>query len=262
MLRRTKWALGILIMTAGFLSSWGQTSSTPAAPLPGTVSGTVTYSERMALPADAAIDVKLQDITLHGKTIGESVFAPGTQQVPIPFQLNYNPADINPTHIYQLQANISVNGKMMFVSTTPYPVITQGAPSQANMMLQPAPAQTATAGGRKLTDTHWNLVELNGQGVVPGSDGKPAHLELYKTGQLSGSTGCNNIAGSYLAADGGLQFTPGATTMMACPPRRTQQEQAFFAALKATSSYRIEGDSLQLLNGQQVLARFQARAKK
>jgi hypothetical protein len=33
------------------------------------------------------------------------------------------------------------------------------------------------------------------------------------------------------------------------------------AALKATTGYRIEGETLELLNGQQVLAKFQAKAK-
>ncbi len=264
MLRTTKWGFAILGVISCLLSTWAQTNSAPASASPGTITGTVAYGERMALPPDAAIDVKLQDVSLQdapAKTIGESVFAPGGQQVPIPFQLSYSPADINPAHTYQLQANISVNGKMRFTSTTAYPVITKGAPSQVNMMLQQVQPAAETASGRKLRDTHWNLVELNGNAAVSATNGTPAHLELYKTGQLSGSTGCNNIAGSYIAADGGLQVTPGATTMMACPPPQTQQEQAFFAALKATTAYHIDGDTLVLLNGQQVLAKFQAKAK-
>ncbi len=264
MLRRAKWGLGILVVISWFLSSGAQTSSTPVAPSPGTITGTLAYRERVALPADAAIDVKLQDVSQQpaaAKTIGESIFAPNGQQVPIPFQLSYNPADVNPAHTYQVRANISINGKTMFASTTAYPVITKGAPSQVVMMLQQVQTPAAPA-GRKLTDTRWTLVELNGTAAVPATNGTPAHLELYKNSQLSGSTGCNSIAGSYIAADGGLQFTPGATTMMACPPPQTQQEQAFFTALKATTAYRIDGDRLELLNGQQVLAKFQANAKK
>ena len=259
--------VGALAVMAFGGSSWGQAGSPQPAPAQAgssqaIITGTVAYRERMALPPDAAIEIKLEDVSLPAapaKTIGESVFAPGGQQVPVPFQLSYNPADINPDHTYQLQANISVDGKITFTSTTAYPVITKGAPSQVNMMLQQVQAATAPASGRKLRDTRWNLVELNGTAAVSAANGTPAHLELYKTGQLSGSTGCNNIAGSYIAAAGGSQFTPGATTMMACPPPQTQQEQAFFAALKATTAYRIAGDTLVLLNGQQVLAKFQAK---
>lgn len=271
----------LAVVAVLFVSSWGwaqgsapsssaaqggavQAAPTQAAPAQGTITGTVTYLERMALPANAAIEVKLRDVTTQmaaEKTVSTSVFAAAGKQVPISFSLTYNPANINLAHSYQVQANIRVDGKLIFSSTTSYPVITQGAPSEAAIVLQPANAPAASPAGDKLRDTHWNLVELNGTPAVTATGGKEAHLELYKTGQLSGSTGCNNITGSYIATDGGLQFTAGASTMMACPPPQTQQEQAFLAALKATSAYRIDGDTLELLNGQQVLAKFQARKK-
>lgn len=245
-------------------ASMSQTPATQAAPAQGTITGTIAYRERMALPPNAAIDVKLQDVSMQdtaAKTIGESVFVPAGKQVPIPFQISYNPADIHPANTYQVRATISVNGKLMFTSTTAYPVITKGAPSQVAILLQQAPPSTA-ASGDKLRGTHWELIEVNGKPVAPGTGGKDAHLVLYKNSQLAGSTGCNNITGSYIAAEGGLQFTPGATTMMNCAPSLMEQEQAFFAALKATTGYRIDGEMLNLLNGQQLLAKFQARARK
>ena len=152
----------------------------------------------------------------------------------------------------------------MFTSTTIYPVITKGAPSQVNMVLQQVQNTAAGAGAapaRKLRNTRWNLVELNGKPAVPGAQGMAAQFILYKNGQFSGFTGCNRTMGSYIAAIGGLQFTPGATTMMACSTALMEQEQAFLGALKATQLYRIQDDTLELLNGEQVLAKFQARPK-
>lgn len=245
-------------------SSGAQKSTAPSPPAQASITGTVTYVERMALPSDAAIEVRLSDVTTQmvaEKTAGTTVFAAAGKQVPLSFRLFYNPADINLAHAYQVQANIRINGKLIFTTTTAYPVITLGAPTDVAIVLQPANAPAASPAGDKLRDTHWNLVELNGKPAVPAPDGKEAHLELYKTGQISGSTGCNNITGNYIAATGGLQVTAGTTTMIACPPPQTAQEQAFFAALKATTAYRINGENLELLNGQQVLAKFQARAK-
>ena len=72
----------------------------------------------------------------------------------------------------------------------------------------------------------------------PG-EGQSAHFELHKKEKLSGSTGCNNFTGSYIASQGALQFTPGATTMKMCVPAVAQQEQAFLAALKATTAYKV-----------------------
>ena len=145
----------VLLVLAGLNSfGWGQTSDQAAAPAQGSVSGTIAYRERVALPPNAAIEVKVQDVSLQdaaAKTIAETVFSPEGKQVPLPFQLSYNPADINQAHSYQVRANISVNGKLMFTSTTAYPVITHGASSQVAIMLQQAQAQPAGATGKKLT---------------------------------------------------------------------------------------------------------------
>jgi putative lipoprotein len=227
------------------------------------VTGTVAYRERMALPPNAAIEIKLQDVSRQdapATTVAETLFAAEGKQVPIPFQLSYNPADINMAHSYQVRADINVDGKLMFTTTTAYPVLTQGAPSQVTMILQQAKAPVAApAAGTKLRATRWVLAEVNGQPAQPGQ-GQSAHFELHKNEKLTGSTGCNNFSGSYIASEGALQFMPGATTMKACSPAVAAQEQAFLSALKATTAYQVNGTTLQLMNGPQVLAKFQAEA--
>ena len=126
-------------------STWQSNTPKPAGPV---VTGTVAYRERIALPPNAFIDIKLQDVSrqdVPAKTVAESVFAAEGKQVPIPFQISYNPADINMAHTYLVRADINVDGKPMFTSTTAYPVLTQGAPSQVTMMLQQATAASAPA---------------------------------------------------------------------------------------------------------------------
>ena len=207
--------------------------------------------------------MKVQDVSLQdaaAKTIAETVFSPEGKQVPLPFQLSYNPADINQAQLYQVRANISVNGKLMFTSTTAYPVITHGASSQVAIMLQQAQAQPAGATGKKLTGTKWVLAEVNGKPASPGQ-GESVHLVLHKKGKVTGSTGCNNLVGNYIASEGALQFTPAATTMKMCAASVMEQEQAVQAALKATTAYKIDGSTLELLNGDKSLAKFDAEGK-
>ena len=79
--------------------------------------------------------------------------------------------------------------------------------------------------------------------------------------RMSGSSGCNTLVGTYIAEQGALQFTPAASTMKMCSTPVMDQQQAFFAAMKATTKYQIEGSTLELLNGNQVLAKFQAKGK-
>jgi putative lipoprotein len=263
------WLAGVVVILSVFglthsgltQSAGAQSSSAPAAAAQPLVSGTISYSEHVTLPPDAAIEVKLQDVT--GKktiTVAESVFSAGGRQVPIPFSLTYNPDDINPAHKYQINANISVNDKPMFISSTAYPVITHDAPSKVSIVLQQAASEPMTTGERKLRGTVWHLVDLGGQPAAP-AENRPAHLVLHDRGALSGSTGCNTITGSYIAEQGALQFTPATSTMTTCEPTLMAQEQALFAAMKATSNYRIDGEMLELLNGKQVLAKFQAKPK-
>ena len=232
----------------------------------GTVSGTVVYRERMALPPDAAIDVRLEDTSQQdapAKLIGESIFAAAGQQVPISFQVSYDPADINPAHTYTLRANITINGTKAFASTTNYAVITGGAPMQANILLQKVQAPAAARrNGPKLHGTYWRLVELNGKPATPGMGRTQPYIMLYKEqGRFEGSSGCNGMTGTYLVEQNALQFNPAATTLMMCPQALMEQEQGLLAALKATSSYQIEGNTLELSNGKAVVARFQAVAK-
>jgi putative lipoprotein len=243
------------------LCSWAQANAPQ-----GNVTGTVAYRERIALPPDAAIDVRLEDTSLQdaqAKLIGESVFAAAGQQVPIPFQVSFNTADINPAHTYQLRANITVNAVKLFVSTSAYPVITNGAPMQANIMLQKVQAPpTEKSSGQKLHGTYWSLVELKGKPAVPGMGRTQPFIRLHREqSRFEGSSGCNGVVGTYLVEQNALQFNPSATTLMMCPQALMEQEQGLIAALKATSSYKIEGDMLELINGTAVVARFQAMAK-
>ena len=222
------------------------------------VTGTVAYRERIALPPNASIEVKVQDVSRQdapAKTVAESVFAAEGKQVPIPFQLSYNPADINMAHTYLVRATINVNGKLMFTTTTQYPVLTQGAPSQVTMMLQQAtePAAAATAAsGTKLLGTKWVLAEVNGNAAAPG-EGQSAHFELHDKEKLTGSTGCNNFAGSYIASEGALQFMPAATTMKMCTPAGRRAGAGVPGGVEG--DHRLQdrmGSTLELLNGQQV----------
>jgi putative lipoprotein len=111
---------------------------------PASVVGTVGYRHRIALPADAVVTVSLQDTTLAdapARTIGETTIETKGAQVPIPFRIDYDPAGIDPSHVYSLRATITAGGGLLFTSTTPYPVLTRGAGNEAAIivyMLLPA----------------------------------------------------------------------------------------------------------------------------
>ncbi len=105
----------------------------PVAAQAPTVSGTVTYLPRIALPADAVINVQIQDVSRQGapaEVIGEQVIQADGKQVPIPFSVEYDPAKIVESNTYSVRATIKQGDTLLWTSDTIIPVITKGAPTE------------------------------------------------------------------------------------------------------------------------------------
>lgn len=94
--------------------------------LSGRVTGTVTYRERIALPANARIIVTLEDVNrkdASGTFIAQQTLQPKTQ-VPVAFDLRYIPSAIDRKHKYAVRAAIiDTHDEMLWTSTESYPVL-------------------------------------------------------------------------------------------------------------------------------------------
>ena len=103
------------------------------------VTGTVTYRERIALPPTALIKVQLVDVSRADApsiVLGEQVTQAAGKQVPFSFEIPFDPARIEANYSYAVQARIEVDGKLRFISDRHYGVITRGAPTHVDMVLQ------------------------------------------------------------------------------------------------------------------------------
>ncbi|MGD1464155.1 YbaY family lipoprotein [Vibrio harveyi] len=104
-----------------------------------TITGTVAYRERIALPPHAVVTVALEDVSLAdapAKVLAKQTFETEGKQVPLAFELSYNSNDIKPNHRYSLRARIEVDGKLRFINDTSIPVITDAEQThQANIRL-------------------------------------------------------------------------------------------------------------------------------
>ncbi|NJL44642.1 MAG: hypothetical protein HC922_00595 [Leptolyngbyaceae cyanobacterium SM2_3_12] len=101
-----------------------------------TVSGTVSYPQRIALPPNATVVVKLEDVSLAdapSTVIAEQRITTAGQSVPIPFKLVYDPADIEAGNRYVVRAQIFYDDELRWTSTTSYPVITQNNPNRVEI---------------------------------------------------------------------------------------------------------------------------------
>jgi uncharacterized lipoprotein YbaY len=128
-------------------------TAAPAAAYSGVLTGTVTYRVRSALPEDAVVKVSLVDVSradAPATVLAQQEIVTGAQQVPIPFELKYDPAAIDERYTYAVQARIEIGGQLAFISTTVNQVLTRGNPATGiEVLVQPVPpaqaAPTVTA---------------------------------------------------------------------------------------------------------------------
>jgi len=106
---------------------------------PAKVTATVSYRERTALPPTALIKVQLVDVSradAPAVVLGEQVLQAEGRQVPFAFVIPYDPATIEASHTYAVQARIEVDGALRFINDQRYAVLTRGAPSHVDMVLK------------------------------------------------------------------------------------------------------------------------------
>ncbi|MCR9385517.1 YbaY family lipoprotein [Vibrio metoecus] len=103
------------------------------------ITGSVAYRERIALPDNAVVTVYLQDVSLAdapATVIAKQNFITNGMQVPLEFNLAYDSSRIKASHRYSVSARIEVDGKLRFITDTHYGVITDtDATKQVRMML-------------------------------------------------------------------------------------------------------------------------------
>ena len=111
-------------------------------------------------------------------------------------------------------------------------------------------AQRSGSGTALLTG-EWQAVEINGQPVVsPGGARRPSLNFQPDSGRVTGTGGCNRLAGPFTQSGSSLKFGALAMTRMACADGALNtQETAFSAALRDTDQYVIANDTLTLLQG-------------
>ncbi len=112
-----------------------------AGQLSGVINGRVTYLQKIALPADAMIEVILVDNSAADvvtQLIGQQLIITNGRQVPIAYEVEYPIEQIDPTHVYTLQARITLGNQPLFDTLQPIPVLTSGNPvNDVEIVVQP-----------------------------------------------------------------------------------------------------------------------------
>ncbi len=96
------------------------------------LSGSIGYRERAQLPQDAVCTVELREVSRpNAPPIALTTKTIAIRQIPIPFRIDYDPADIVPRRNYFVHATITSGNRQLYTTTQSYQVLnTAGGTNQ------------------------------------------------------------------------------------------------------------------------------------
>ncbi|WP_332712844.1 META domain-containing protein [Pelagibacterium mangrovi] len=234
-----------------------------------TITGDISYRERIALPDNAVATISLIDVSLAdapAQTLAQQVIDPAGQ-VPIGFVLDVASGDVVSGHSYAISARIDVGGELWFINDTRISVdpANHDAPISVPLVSARGVSDTPVANeagdeSASLPGTRWVLVALDGEAIPDSVD---ASLSFgADDGSVGGNGGCNVFGGSIAyQEDGTIDISQIMSTMMACEDAKMNTERGLFNALEAATGYTIEGETLTLSDESgTVLAELTAQA--
>lgn len=213
---------------------------------PRTVTGTALYRERIALPSDAALTVRLGVMAgdaLGSQLIAEQIVAPAGQ-VPIAFSLQFDTSDAPQDARLGLDATITAGGETLFRTAGATPLPAGSAPVEIMLV---SGGREPAAEPAAITGVEWQVEAI--EGVDSLGDAKPT-LAIGTDGRAGGSTGCNRFFAKATIDGEALAFSEAGTTFMACDDALMRVERAFLDALAAVAAYRLEDAALVLVDGE------------
>ncbi|MGD8358709.1 MAG: META domain-containing protein [Lysobacterales bacterium] len=223
-----------------------------------TITGTVWYRERKALPPGAEVKVVLENQSRMDAPAEEItdythiVDGPG----PFRYRLVYDPTKIDERMRYGLRATIRNQGQLLFTSTEHIDPFASPVGEPIEIMVSMVGANhdaappSANGDDTGFTETTWRLAEINGQAATPGAGGNELTLTLRSDeSQVGGFSGCNQFTGGFTLEGDQLSFGPLVSTRKMCA-EGMEQEAQYQEALAKVRRFELSEGSLSLFDGE------------
>ncbi|MEP1125806.1 MAG: YbaY family lipoprotein [Ilumatobacter sp.] len=235
--------------------------STPTTPAEDqtmtTISGELTYRQRIALIPGGTATVTVSDVSLQdvaAPVIAEVEIELEDRQVPIPFDLEFDATGLDPRGVYSVRATITgPEGDLQWTTDTVNPIdptrteIDLGAIVlvQVTGSQDTPPGTDDTAPDPSSFVGEWNVVDIGGTPVL---DDAPATMVFDTEGNLGGTTGCNSWGTTYSSEDGTASIDSEIVmTLIACSGDVGAQETAFLDIVNNVKNIEIVGDGTTLV---------------
>jgi uncharacterized lipoprotein YbaY len=111
---------------------------------PREVTGTATWPARGALPADAVLEIALEDLSRAGGASVAVARVSRLGQPPVEFSLPIEAGAIDASHEYVVRARVTAGDRVLLATAEASPVLTRGRPATVAISLA-APAATAAS---------------------------------------------------------------------------------------------------------------------
>jgi putative lipoprotein len=216
-----------------------------------TLKGEVYYLPRIALPATAKVTVKLVDASkadAPSEVIASKEFSTEGKQVPIPFELDYEPSRLKATGRYQVQAQIWDGNQLRFTTTTAIPFA--GGSAVVRVPVEPVaqPYKDATA------SVTFFVTELEGAKLANYPGTRRVSLNLNsETMSYGGFAGVNTYGGSFKRDGFKIKFGPARATLMAGDEGSMKIERSLFKVLGEATTAKQFGKVLVLYRGNEII---------
>ncbi|HBS49204.1 MAG TPA: hypothetical protein DEA05_03510 [Rhodobacteraceae bacterium] len=214
-----------------------------------TLTGSAAYRERIALPPDAELVVRLEDVSrMDAPATLLSARRIAMTGVPQPFSLAYDPALIDERMSYAVRAEIQHAGEVWFRTTQAFPVLTRGAAGHVDLILTRAAGESG--GEASGLAGRWTVTELRGKLLI--SEDRP-EVDFSELGRIGVKGACNGFNGAAEIEGDKLRVAgPMAGTMRACAGELEQMDRDLVAALSEARSLVRRDDRLALVNAEGV----------
>ncbi|MGB7563577.1 MAG: META domain-containing protein [Prochlorococcaceae cyanobacterium] len=148
----------------------------------GTISGTATFRERIALPPDAVFEVVIEDVgraDAPARAIGRQRITPAGQP-PFRFLISFRESDLTPRGRYTVRATVRHQGRLLFSTDTITPVL-DGKKQPLELLLKQVGAGSAAQ--RTSPPAPFGALPASWQGDIPGAGGGIRwHVDLAADG--------------------------------------------------------------------------------
>ncbi len=235
-----------------------------------TLSGTVTYRERIALPAGSIVTVEINDVSradAPALNIASTEIITTGENVPIPFEINYDASKLDSRMSYSVSAKIMTDGQLRFITDTHNSLLDEsGNPiTSIDLLLVSAHSQLLNTSDKENNlPEHQSMKlqestdELNGRSYrlysIDGEilDKETNYIVSFSEGRVAAKF-CNNVVGDYISNNGIIKGLMVSTLMYCASPTDIMKiEDQFAVMMNDGAKFTINKNTLSLENGDGV----------